>query len=67
MSKVTLTFGDVIYSLYLFIKQNGLVPIVEPEVLPDGDHNLETARRATEEVSFFCMGLIGVLGKCGLC
>ncbi|BFZ04513.1 hypothetical protein BsWGS_07553 [Bradybaena similaris] len=34
-------------------QQNGLVPIVEPEVLPDGDHNLETARRATEEVLAF--------------
>lgn len=29
---------------------NGLVPIVEPEVLPDGDHDLETAQRVTEEV-----------------
>ncbi|RUS69575.1 hypothetical protein EGW08_022659 [Elysia chlorotica] len=31
-------------------QQNGLVPIVEPEVLPDGDHDLETAQRVTEEV-----------------
>ena len=31
--------------------QNGLVPIVEPEVLPDGDHDLHTARRVTEDVS----------------
>ena len=30
--------------------QNGLVPIVEPEVLPDGDHDLATAQRVTEEV-----------------
>lgn len=30
--------------------QNGLVPIVEPEVLCDGDHDLETAQRVTEEV-----------------
>jgi len=29
---------------------NGLVPIVEPEVLPDGDHDLETAQRVTEDV-----------------
>jgi len=27
------------------------VPIVEPEVLPDGDHDLHTARRVTEDVS----------------
>lgn len=31
-------------------QQNGLVPIVEPEVLPDGDHDLETAQRVTEDV-----------------
>jgi len=31
-------------------QQNRLVPIVEPEVLPDGDHDLETARYVTEEV-----------------
>lgn len=31
-------------------QQNGLVPIVEPEVLPDGDHDLEMAQRITEEV-----------------
>ncbi|KAF6016513.1 hypothetical protein EB796_025180 [Bugula neritina] len=31
-------------------QQNGLVPIVEPEVLPDGDHDLETARQVTEQV-----------------
>lgn len=31
-------------------QQNGLVPIVEPEVLPDGEHNLEMAQRVTEEM-----------------
>ena len=30
--------------------QNGLVPIVEPEVLPDGDHDLATAQGVTEQV-----------------
>jgi len=34
-------------------QQNGLVPIVEPEVLPDGDHDLYTAQRVTEEVLAF--------------
>jgi len=29
---------------------NGLVPIVEPEVLPDGDHDLERAQKVTETV-----------------
>lgn len=31
-------------------QQNGLVPIVEPEILPDGDHDLERAQKATEKV-----------------
>ena len=31
-------------------QQNGLVPIVEPEVLPDGDHDLERAQWVTEKV-----------------
>jgi len=26
------------------------VPIVEPEILPDGDHDLETSLRVTEQV-----------------
>lgn len=30
--------------------QNGLVPIVEPEVLCDGEHDLETAQKVTEQV-----------------
>jgi fructose-bisphosphate aldolase class I len=34
-------------------QQNGLVPIVEPEVLPDGDHDLIMAQRVTEQVLAF--------------
>ncbi|VDK37478.1 unnamed protein product [Dibothriocephalus latus] len=34
-------------------QQNGLVPIVEPEVLCDGDHDLETCQRVTEDVLHF--------------
>lgn len=34
-------------------QQNGLVPIVEPEVLPDGDHDLETSQKVTEQVLSF--------------
>jgi len=33
---------------------NGLVPIVEPEVLMDGDHSLETAAMVTEKVIAAC-------------
>lgn len=31
-------------------QQNGLVPIVEPEILPDGDHDLEKSQKVTEKV-----------------
>ncbi|XP_028912017.1 fructose-bisphosphate aldolase B [Ornithorhynchus anatinus] len=31
-------------------QQNGLVPIVEPEVLPDGDHDLQQCQYVTEKV-----------------
>lgn len=31
-------------------QQNGLVPIVEPEILPDGDHDLERCQYVTEKV-----------------
>jgi len=34
-------------------QQSGLVPIVEPEVLPDGTHDLQTSLRVTEEVLSF--------------
>jgi len=34
-------------------QQNGLVPIVEPEVLPDGEHDLATAQKVTEQVLAF--------------
>lgn len=31
-------------------QQNGLVPIVEPEILPDGSHDLEKSQKVTEKV-----------------
>ncbi|XP_041348695.1 fructose-bisphosphate aldolase-like isoform X2 [Gigantopelta aegis] len=34
-------------------QQNGLVPIVEPEVLPDGEHDLFEAQKVTEQVLAF--------------
>ncbi|XP_015284049.1 PREDICTED: fructose-bisphosphate aldolase A-like, partial [Gekko japonicus] len=32
------------------ILQNGIVPIVEPEILPDGDHDLKRCQYVTEKV-----------------
>jgi len=34
-------------------QQSGLVPIVEPEILPDGDHDLATSQKITEQVLAF--------------
>ena len=30
--------------------QNGIVPIIEPELLPDGDHDLKRCQYVTEKV-----------------
>uniref|UniRef100_A0A6I8SRE0 fructose-bisphosphate aldolase n=1 Tax=Xenopus tropicalis TaxID=8364 RepID=A0A6I8SRE0_XENTR len=36
-------------------QQNGIVPIVEPEILPDGDHDLKRCQYVTEKLkSVFC-------------
>lgn len=38
--------------------QNGLVPIVEPEVLPDGDHDLAESQAVTEQARAMCQCLL---------
>lgn len=35
-------------------QQNGIVPIVEPEILPDGDHSIEKCQEVTEKVLAAC-------------
>uniref|UniRef100_H2ZKV7 Fructose-bisphosphate aldolase n=1 Tax=Ciona savignyi TaxID=51511 RepID=H2ZKV7_CIOSA len=35
-------------------QQNGIVPIVEPEILPDGEHTLERCQEVTEKVLAAC-------------
>ncbi|GAA6069210.1 fructose-bisphosphate aldolase C-B, partial [Tachysurus ichikawai] len=35
-------------------QQNGIVPIVEPEILPDGDHDLKRCQYVTEKVLAAC-------------
>lgn len=40
-----------------FTPQNGIVPIVEPEILPDGDHDLKRCQYVTEKVS--CLPRLG--------
>lgn len=45
--------ANVLARYAVICQQNGLVPIVEPEVLPDGTHDLYTARQATQDVLAF--------------
>jgi len=35
-------------------QQNGIVPIVEPEILPDGEHTIERCQEVTEKVLAAC-------------
>lgn len=48
-----LSYTDVAHTLAkyaLYCQENGIVPIVEPEVLRDGDHDLKTAQKVTEKI-----------------
>merc|ERR1712243_413189 len=45
--------ANVLARYAMICQQNGLVPIVEPEILPDGDHDLETSQKLTEQVLAF--------------
>ncbi|VDD77279.1 unnamed protein product [Mesocestoides corti] len=45
--------ANVLARYAVICQQNGIVPIVEPEVLPDGNHDLYVAQRVTEEVLAF--------------
>ncbi|KAL4223018.1 hypothetical protein ACF0H5_016496 [Mactra antiquata] len=45
--------GNVLARYAMICQQNGLVPIVEPEVLPDGTHDLYIAQKVTEQVLAF--------------
>ncbi|CDS42230.1 fructose 16 bisphosphate aldolase [Echinococcus multilocularis] len=45
--------ANVLARYAVICQQNGIVPIVEPEVLPDGKHDLYVAQRVTEEVLAF--------------
>lgn len=38
----------------LCLQDNGLVPIVEPEILMDGSHDINTCAAATERVIAAC-------------
>ncbi|XP_045172528.1 fructose-bisphosphate aldolase-like isoform X2 [Mercenaria mercenaria] len=45
--------ANVLARYAMICQQNGLVPIVEPEVLCDGTHDLYTAQKVTEQVLAF--------------
>lgn len=42
-----------------FLGQHGIVPIIEPELLPDGDHDLKRSQYVTEKVGFLCSYMFG--------
>lgn len=42
----------LIIIFFLHYTQHGIVPIIEPEILPDGDHDLKRCQHVTEKV--FC-------------
>lgn len=41
----------LVLNLLCNLFQNGIVPIVEPEILPDGDHDLKRCQYVTEKVT----------------
>lgn len=45
----------VVLTTLSFAGQHGVVPILEPEILPEGDHDLKRSQYITEKVSFFLM------------
>ncbi|KAJ1627667.1 fructose-bisphosphate aldolase [Pavlovales sp. CCMP2436] len=46
--------AEVLARYAVICQMNGLVPIVEPEVLMDGLHSIETAQKVTEKVIVAC-------------
>lgn len=54
-SEVAIIYNAQVLARYAFIcQENGLVPIVEPEVLMDGDFSIEESLQATERVLSAC-------------
>lgn len=43
----------VVLTMFFFLGQHGIVPIIEPEILPEGDHDLKRSQYITEKVDFF--------------
>lgn len=43
---------DLVIVANSVVQENGLVPIIEPEVLPDGKHTIEECARATQRVRY---------------
>ena len=48
LSTLTLLDLDALADYAKCAQDNGMVPIVEPEVLMDGDHNIDECYQATE-------------------
>ena len=63
-SSLCIDINAHLLSLFAIVSQEaGLVPIVEPEVLMDGTHTIETCFTATERV---LRGVFYQMGRCGV-
>jgi fructose-bisphosphate aldolase class I len=63
LSIIGIYFQETAHSLarYASICQaNGLVPIVEPEILMDGDHDISVCQRVTEKVLTACYAALSL-------
>lgn len=40
----------IVLTMSSSLGQHGIVPIIEPEILPDGDHDLKRGQYVTEKV-----------------
>ncbi|VDO72087.1 unnamed protein product, partial [Haemonchus placei] len=55
ISPNTPSHAALVFARYASIcQQNGLVPMIEPEILTDGSHDLATCQRTTELVLSYC-------------
>ena len=54
MGKWKVSFMALLMALHAGFQENGLVPIVEPEILMDGGHDINTCAAVTERVIAAC-------------
>lgn len=55
--------ADVFLFPFSWAVQHGIVPIIEPELLPDGDHDLKRGQYVTEKVRFLFLMVASYMVK----